>query len=339
MSLEDDVRRDGEVAELRAALSRAQQQLARARRRGEEVVEAVYQAAHDAALAVGTPPPVPPPPKRRVGREGEEVGLLHLTDWQLGAGRGGAYGPDVCEHRIERCVQKVMRITDIERQGRPVRSLHIMLGGDMVEGVSIYPGQPWDVDASAFDQVFRASALIERVVVTLLGEFQKIHVWQVAGNHGRIGRKGDHPRHDNLDNMVYRIARDRLAGQRRLVWHDNRDWHQIVRVGEYRALLVHGDQIKSFGGNLPAFGIMRKATAWSSGVVEDFHDMWLGHFHQNMTLTLPNGGRVFMTGSPESGNEYAREFVAAKGKPSQRYALVDPEAGRLTGEWVLWLDD
>ena len=32
------------------------------------------------------------------------------------------------------------------------------------------------------------------------------------------------------------------------------------------------------------------------------------------------------------------EFVAAVGRPSQRLHFVDPIKGRVTGEWLLWLD-
>jgi hypothetical protein len=103
-------------------------------------------------------------------------------------------------------------------------------------------------------------------------------------------------------------------------------------------MLAHGDEIKSFGGNTPAFGILRKGTAWASGVVEEHSDMYLGHFHSPMMLTMPNGHRIFVTGSPESDNQFAAEFMAARGFPSQRLHFVDPEQGRVTGEYVIWLD-
>ena len=45
-----------------------------------------------------------------------------------------------------------------------------------------------------------------------------------------------------------------------------------------------------------------------------------------------------MTGSPESDNGYAKEFVAAVGKPSQRLHFVDPARGRVTSEHTLWLE-
>jgi DNA repair exonuclease SbcCD nuclease subunit len=111
-----------------------------------------------------------------------------------------------------------------------------------------------------------------------------------------------------------------------------------VQIGNYRALLVHGDEIKSFGGNTPAFGILRKCNAWATGVVAPFDDAYMGHFHTPMTLTTANGGQVFVTGSPESGNIYAAEFVAAKGRPSQRLHFVDQERGRVTASYIVWLD-
>ena len=54
-------------------------------------------------------------------------------------------------------------------------------------------------------------------------------------------------------------------------------------------------------------------------------------------MYMSNGGRVFVTGSPESHNEYAREFVAATGQPSQRLHFVDPVKGRVTAEYNVWL--
>jgi glutamine cyclotransferase len=63
----------------------------------------------------------------------------------------------------------------------------------------------------------------------------------------------------------------------------------------------------------------------------------MGHWHQPLSLCMSNGGRVFVTGSPESHNEYAREFVAATGQPSQRLHFVDPVKGRVTAEYNVWL--
>jgi hypothetical protein len=115
------------------------------------------------------------------------------------------------------------------------------------------------------------------------------------------------------------------------------EFFQHFTIGKYRALLVHGDEIRSFGGT-PIFAIIKKFTGWAAGITPEWDEAFMGHYHTPLSLTIPNGARVFVTGSPESGNVYAAEQLAAQGRPSQRLHFVDPEAGITTAEFVLWLD-
>jgi len=332
MKTDDDKR----IAELEKTARRLQKQLANAKAKTADLIDAVYSAAYEAAVVVGKPEPVKL--KKRDRRKAKpECALLHLTDWQLGK-ETQSYSTSQCARRVRQAVSKTIHLTNIQREDHPVRECHVMLGGDLVENVDTFPLQAYEVDSTIFEQVFSASALVEESILTLLDNFEHVHVWEVSGNHGRIGRKGQYPRQDNFDRVVGKIARDRLSAQRRLTWNEPDGWYQIVKVGKYRAMLVHGDQIKAFGGNVPHYGISKKANAWASGVVEPFKDLYLGHMHQVLQVTLAQGGRVFMTGSTESGSEYAREFVGARGTPSQRLHFVDPKRGRVSAEYVLWLD-
>lgn len=335
MSLEREIELEQELAEIRAALQRQQKATANASRKSEALAEAVYRAARDSFIAL--PKTKVPKPERDRRRSRAEVALVHATDWQIGK-RTEGYSIDTGRARVREFASKVKEITAIQRADHPVRSCHLMLGGDMVEGTSIFPGQAFEVEAHLFEQLTATAQMIEQLVVDLLAEFETVDVWEEIGNHGRIGRRGEMPAGDNIDRMAYYIAASRFTDEPRVIWHPIESWYQIVEIGSYRALLIHGDEIKSFGGNVPAFGILRKANAWSSGVVEPFLDAYMGHYHQIMTLQMANGGRVFVTGSPESHNEYAREFVAATGKPSQRLHFVDPEHGRVTSEHIIWLD-
>lgn len=336
MSIADEARELAEIDALRQALARAQRAARAKELATEELVAAVYQAAKDAFLAHGPAVPIVPPPRDKRTRKAEAA-LVHLTDWQLGKSTR-SYGIDVCRQRIAQAVTKVVELTEIQRSDHPVRECHVMLGGDMVEGTSIFPGQAFEVEAAAFEQLVACAKLIESAVATLASSFDTVHVWEEIGNHGRIGRKGDHPHSDNIDRMAYTLARTALT-DKRVVWHPwEGDIGTHVTVGNYTAFLFHGDEIKSFGGNTPAFGILRKLNAWASGVIAPFVDAYGGHFHTPMTLTMANAGRIFMTGSPESDNGYAKEFVAAVGKPSQRLHFVDPDRGRVAAEYILWLE-
>ena len=335
MDVAREVELEERIANLEQTAQRLQRQLAAAKHKTEDLVDAVERAAREASLIAGKAKAVPAP--KQAGKGHAHVALLHLTDWQLGK-HSESYDSSVCAGRVEKAVEKTIRLTSIQRAAYPVDEIVVMLGGDMVEGITVFPGQAFEVDSTAFSQVFAASRVIEETLLALLASFKRVRVYEVAGNHGRIGRRGENPRGDNWDRVLYRIARERLEAQPRLEWHQPTGWYEIAEIGKYRALLVHGDQVKSFGGNVPAFGISRKAIAWSSGVTESFDDMYMGHFHQVMQLTMANGGRVFVTPSTESGSEYAREFVGARGRPGQRLHFVDPKAGRVTAEYVIWLD-
>jgi hypothetical protein len=332
----NDLLEYAEADELRETARRLQQKLAKAQAKTEELIRTVYEAARDAALMQ---PPVKPTSKPKVDRRRRrpEIALGHLTDLQFGKATE-SYSRATCEARVGEYVSKTAALTEIQRSDHPVRHGHLMLGGDMVEGTKIFPGQVYEIEAYLYDQLFGCARLIEQTVRSWLGIYEHVTVWEESGNHGRMGKKGEDPASDNIDRMAYRIARDRLENEPRLSWVPQESWYRIVEIGNYRALLVHGDEIKSFGGNTPAFGILRKCNAWASGVVEPFHDVYMGHFHTNMVLTLANGGRVFVSSSTESGSVYAQEFVAATGIPAQRVNFIDPERGRVTSEYVCWLD-
>lgn len=326
--------RDVELEDLRSTAARLARQLATEKARTDALVAAVYRAAKDARIVVG---PVKTKPAKDARKKGEEVAVLHATDWQAGK-RTDTFDLDVLQERIALLAHKTLRITEVQRADHPVKRCVLMPGGDMVEGINIFPGQAYELDATLYEQLFRAANILEGLVRSLLQGFDLVEVWDMFGNHGRIGRKGESPRMDNVDRILYAIVAERFRGEPRVEWHHSETWHQHVPIGNYTALLIHGDQVKSFGGNLPAYGILRKVNAWAAGVLPPFSGVWIGHFHTPQILNAADGRKVYMTGSPESGNEFAREFVAATGPPSQTLAFVDPEAGRVTAYYDLELD-
>lgn len=337
MSLSDDIRLEDEIAELKKALKRSQQAEYKAKRANEDIIFAVFAAAKEASIATPKAKPVQSKVSKDKRKTKTEVALVHATDWQLGK-RTSNYGIDKCSERIEQFVEKVFELTTIQRAHHPIKECVLLFGGDMVEGITIFPGQAWEVEAHLFEQLFETVRIEEMMVRSFSEFFEKVHVICEYGNHGRLGRKGELPANDNIDAISYQITADRTKDLKNVTWQMSPDWHQIVQIGNYRALLVHGDEIKSFGGGTPAFGILRKCNAWATGVVDEFEDVYMGHFHTPMALTMSNGGRIFVTGSPESENPYAAEFVAAKGKPSQRLHFIDADRGRVTAEYVVWLD-
>ena len=291
-----------DVAELRRALMRVQKQLLQAKQRTDELVEVTHQAAHDATLAMGPITPVKAPELTKHKKK-PEVALWHLTDWQ-GAKKTPSYNSQVMVERVMNFAEKAVKISDIMRADHPVNDCVIMFGGDMVEGLFNFPSQAFEIDATLFEQYVNVSKLLVDVVRYALANYQKVTVVPEWGNHGRIGSKRDNvPRSDNFDRMCYELARQLLKDEKRLTWQECPDDIQRVEIGNYKALLIHGDEVGRNGFASPA-AIVQHANRWKSGAYDPgfaWRDLYIGHYHTHAEWPMANGlGSVYQTGSTES---------------------------------------
>lgn len=337
MSLAEELEAEQEEIDTKAALNRALLQLRRAKAKTDDLVDAVYRAVRDAYTAEKHAPT--PKPTRDTRKKGAEVALWHLTDWQ-GAKLTTTYNREVMRQRVHAFVDKAERITDIQRADHPVPSVAILFGGDMVEGLFQFPTQPFEVDATIFEQWVAVSRLIVEVVERALSFHDQVTVFPEWGNHGRIGSKRDSvPRADNIDRMAYETAKQLLAHEPRLTWHDCPEDIQKVEIGNYRALSMHGDETgrNGFTSKATFLNYLNRLKAGAFGWA--FTDVYSGHRHTHDEMAMSDGiGAWYQTGSTESDNRYARDGLGASAKPSQRLHFVDPVVGRVSAVYKIWLD-
>jgi hypothetical protein len=327
-----------DVVELRRALMNTQKRLLIAKHKIDDLVAATHNASYEATLSAG---PITNVKEKQFPKSSKktEVALWHLTDWQ-GAKKTTSYDSNVMRTRVMNFVEKAVTITDIQRADHPVNNVTIMFGGDMVEGLFNFPGQAFEIDSTLFEQYVNVSRLCVDVVRYALANYKSVTVVPEWGNHGRIGSKRDNvPRSDNFDRMCYELARQLLAGEKRLTWQECPDDIQRVQIGNYKALLIHGDEVGRNGFASPG-AIVQHANRWRSGAYPwDFRDVYIGHYHTHAEWAMANGqGSVYQTGSTESDNRYAGVMLAASATPSQRLHFVDPDKGRVTASYKVWLD-
>jgi len=327
-----------DVLELRKALMRTQKKLMETKHKVDELVEATHNAAFDAMLSSGPINNVPEPVFSK-GSKKAEVSLWHLTDWQ-GAKKTTSYDSKIMERRVMEFCSKAIAITNIQRADHPVNDVTIMFGGDMIEGLFNFPGQAFEIDSTLFEQYVNVSRLVTDVVRYALANYKKVTVVPEWGNHGRIGSKRDNvPRSDNFDRMCYELAKQLLNKETRLTWQDCPEDIQRVEIGNYKALLIHGDEVGRNGFASPG-AIVQHANRWRSGAYAwEFRDVYIGHYHTHAEWAMANGlGSVYQTGSTESDNRYAGVHLAASATPSQRLHFIDPVKGRVTAQYQIWLD-
>lgn len=332
-ALSDEAKRE---TDLRDALNRALRENEKLKDNRAELAAAIRLGARDASLA--DPIATVPRPTRDQRRGKAEVALWHLTDWQ-GSKITPTYNSEVMRQRVHHFCDVAERITVIQRAEHPVRQCHVLFGGDMVEGLFQFPTQPFEVDATLFRQWRRVSKVIVEVVRRALAIYDEVSVTAEWGNHGRIGSKRDAvPKEDNFDRMCYETARDILGEQKRLHWDEpSAEDIQRVEIGNYRALLMHGDETGRNGyvSDTTFINYLNRLKAgaypWS------FRDVYTGHFHTHIEYPLADDGTWYRTGSTESDNRYAMVGLGSRAKPSQRLHFVDPIRGRVTAQYKVWL--
>lgn len=338
-SLKEFVADEDVIAELRRANSNLSRQLEKNKVNKQELVEAVYRASHDAALGLQITP-VPKPTKAKKVH-GAEIAIPVLGDWQLGKVTP-TYSSEECEKRIDKYADKVMELTDIQRSNHPVTEAHVFVVGDLIEGVTIFPGQQWLVDSGLYRQItVDGPRIMCNFLRKMLSYFEKVHVVAVIGNHGRLGRRGDVDPESNGDRMLYRIVQQLMAGESRLTWEipdgmGERNWYAIDSIGEKNYLLFHGDQVRGGFGGVPFYGFFKAINGWAAGAIPDNFDYAVcGHWHQ--TAKLPyNQRQLWINGSPESYNTFAQEQLKAMSNPSQLLLFAHPKRG-VTCSYDVWL--
>lgn len=342
MSLEDVLSQEAESDQLRNANLRLLKALEKTKKAQTEYSAVLYEAVVDATSGLKLKPV--PKPKADKRQKAEEVAVAIVSDWQL-AKTTPSYNSEVCEERIEAYAQKVIELTEIQRADHPVRECHLWVLGDIIEGELIFPGQHWLIDASLYRQVcVDGPRIMIGLIQTLLTTFEKVVITAVDGNHGRIGGRSSRDMHpeSNGDRMLYTICQQLLKDEPRVEWHiaeskGEKNWYAIAEVGNYKSMLIHGDQIRGGFAGFPFYGLAKKIWGWKAGAIpETFQDLYMGHYHQNTKVTL-NNCIARCNGSTESYNTFAQEVMGAMGRASQSLMFVHPEKGEVTAEYQVWL--
>jgi hypothetical protein len=290
------------------------------------------------------PPAIPRPvPDRR--RKGKEIAVPFSADWHYGSITAN-YSREKCEQLVDQFGEKVVRLAAIQRADHPVKEFSLWLFGDMGAGEDVYPGQAYEIDASATDQVFGAARLISDLCYRLIADdgFESGEVVCVPGNHslGSSKRSPYHP-DTNLDRLIYLTAKERTRTDRirwRISRAEDADSGRILvhRVGNYSCLLTHGHLFQGTGGmaQIPFYSFAVKGLRWRdmmlAGQMPPFQDLACGHWHK--TLRYPIGTMTLrVCGTLQTTDWFSREQIAAATVPAQYLMFVEPEKGTVTAEY------
>jgi len=242
------------------------------------------------------------------------------------------YNATLYDERVKRWTEKVALFREQDRRSLGLNKLVLNWLGDQVEGESIYPGQAFYLDLHLTEQLFHSVEVETSSILTLAAEFPRVEIYCVSGNHGRIGKKGDHSG-VNFDYLFYRALKSALSRQENVKMYIAESPSMLVRHGDFHFLLNHGDNARGWNG-IPYYGLER--------MFRRMHDLFgvridvelIGHHHQASNLS----DRMIINGCLPGGSELSINRMGVSSRPSQKIYYFHPEHG-INRETNLYLSD
>lgn len=314
--------------------ARLKKKLLRGQGTEDIIVEAVKQVMSDKQV-------IPTPPEPKLPSKGyEEIAVLHISDTQIGK-QTESYDHVVAAQRLMLLAKKTVEVTNMRRSVSRIDEIHVMLGGDIVEGNEIFATQANHISLELIDQATKEGPeMLAGVLRYLLQHFKFVKVLCVSGNHGRATRADPAASEKtNWDRVAYRVLehmlRDAIDAGRCEFEISDTFWASDNVCG-WTNLLVHGHQIRGGFAGFPWYGAAKKVSGWIDSIGEPYDYVYVGHFHTYSSTTI-NHRILLANGTTESGNTYAQEQLAACGHPCQRLAFYNKAHG-LVSDNQIFLD-
>lgn len=203
--------------------------------------------------------------------------------------------------------------------------IHVILGGDIVDGDDIYPGHATHIEVDVVQQYFWAAHHISRMLLKLSAHGH-LYVPCIMGNHGRIGQKGEKHVLANWDYLLYRYMQADLKATKHIHFLVARGWGMEYDIAGKKFFLTHGDAIA--GGGSPNT-LMNAAIKWAAAIPSQWDVLLQGHFHYPYQIAI--GRRTILgNGTMVSSDDWALRVLKQWVEPSQKVLLVDRTSKRMT---------
>lgn len=197
--------------------------------------------------------------------------VLLLSDLHLGlvvnkneVGGLSHYNRDIFKQRLENLITKIIKITSMHRTTSQIDTIHVFALGDNVHG-SNDAGQ-WGflhTEQNICDQIFDLIVELEKAILILSKAFKNVKFYGVYGNHGRISKRGMEKKFVNWDYILYKFLEKSSSNQKNVEFFVPRSPFQVASVQGNKFLLIHGEQVRGWGG-LPFYGMVRAESKFRS---------------------------------------------------------------------------
>lgn len=283
------------------------------------------------------------PPKKKIHAPQEAI--LLFSDCQVGEKIQKKetgfleYNIDIFAQRLNKLYSSLLNIIARHRKDHPIYNLNIFMLGDIVEGRKIFTGQSARITTDIVEQMFKGQALIANFLRSLAPHFQKVKIWCIPGNHGRVGEKrGEELAYVNWDHILYRNLEQILSQINNIHFNINQQWWQIVDIFGWKFYLEHGEMLKKYWG-ISWYSMERRDNRilqMMRSLKRDYDYYIVGHLHESFEWDKGRGERIG-NGAFVSGNPFAMRELGLITRPTQKLFGIHKEVG-ITWRYNIRLD-
>lgn len=267
---------------------------------------------------------------------GENTMVFNINDTQTGKDAGG--GTEALIERLDYFFTLAEERVSADKKF--VRDGVLLLGGDLIEGCSIYPNQQWQLDMGMRDQIRTTTGIILNFLDRVATLFPEFRVVAVPGNHGENRFNGKrNNRQDNFDQLVAEataIAATRDSSLGHVAFNiANEEPALTVDIQGHIYAVTHGSVYGKGTGGSPD----SKAYNWYKNMAGAHHPVGdatvlVGnHFHHEI---IRNFGTLLFVQNPamDGGSPEFADYSGQSAPAGMATWVVSPES-RLTGYEVL----
>lgn len=275
-----------------------------------------------------------------------ETAVLLFSDAQLGleslAKETGFYDYNVkiFEKRLRFLFDKTIKIVNLRRTSCPIKHLIIFFLGDNLENEITFAGQPFELEVDVLEQFFIGVELYSQFLIDLTQHFETIETYWTSGNHGRVGKKGEHKWTLNWDYFFAKFIEQKLSLVKQITFHIPKQWWQVATVENWNFLLVHGEDIRRYM-RFPWYDTQRFDADWTKLLQSlkkpiTYNYLIFGHHHVLMQWDAPYGERI-CNGAFVGSNIYGLKRLRVSVRPTQLLFFVHKKVG-ISARYPIRLD-
>lgn len=253
-----------------------------------------------------------------------ETLVLLISDLQAGH-ETESFNFEVLEERMNRLVERTIRIASIHKLAHPIPTLEIFLLGDLVHGERVGKTVSLDeledvIEVQMFGVVI---PLLKNAIMEFSRHFDQVNVRCVQGNHGVVSK--ENAGSTNWDNFIHKTLEIMFRDIPNVEFTVAHRFYQIVDVRGTKFFLAHGDQIKMWM-NIPIYGVVNRGMRWRGMIPEKFDVMTLGHFH-NYTAFDWNDLHIIINGTFVTDDAWCMKTIGMAGSCCQVLMSVHERRG------------